>query len=134
MKNLYKGKLKLKEISSYSDTLRLIFDENIISIDASCYWRIMSGSKVIYSSTDYFLKNKDSNIFMEIFNELSIELKETVLSKVLLSEDESDLFFYFENNYNIQFFTSSIKYESWNMHIKNKQYVCMGGGVITEWN
>ncbi len=132
MKKIFSGKLKLKEISTYSDTLRLIFDENKISIDASCFWRVIEGNNVIFTSNDCFIKNNDSILFKKALSILNEKLNKTFLKEILISTEGSD--FNFNKNYKIQFLTSSIKYESWVINIEEKQYVCMGGGNIAEFN
>ncbi|CEN49063.1 conserved hypothetical protein [Capnocytophaga canimorsus] len=66
----------------------------------------------------------------EIEKNLREVLKDLFLIEIELDTLSGDLFLIFTEKYKLQFFTNSSYYENWNLHIGNKQYICMGSGEL----
>ncbi len=123
---------KVKPITNYSDTIRIVSLDNSLILDASCFWQIINKKKIILTSNDFFSMNNDRGIFDKVMQNFNEDISKIVLQKIQMSTIYIKLFF--SNNIKIFFYTSSTKYESWSLNFKNKQYICIGGGEIVVFN
>ncbi|GIM58146.1 hypothetical protein ACIRNY_05590 [Capnocytophaga canimorsus] len=127
---LFKGNIKLETLSYFKegDMWQFKFDD-FVSLDTTCLWRLVVDSKIMRTSVDneqYFTKENST----EIEKNLREVLKDLFLIEIELDTLSGDLFLIFTEKYKLQFFTNSSYYENWNLHIGNKQYICMGSGEL----
>lgn len=107
--------------------------ENRIHLLISCFWRLFINDEIKQKSTD----NNTKFRFGEPKIDLSVSILATISNSLLIKIEHEiktgDLVLYFEDykkNY-----ISSMAFEDWNLHVDNKQYVSLAGGVeIVIWS
>lgn len=126
----YKGKTKLTKIDKDSNTNIWYFNFNNIYFQTSTFWRLYNNDKIILISLDDNLKYNYYKPKINLTTELLKILNDVLLIKIEKSKNTSDLLFIFEKNITLTFYLSSMAFENWNLHVFNKNYICLAGGEI----
>jgi hypothetical protein len=104
-----------------------------ISLFSSTLWRLLKDDRIVLVSADHgqqFGLPKP----VDAVKELSKLLTGHKLTEIKIKKNTADLIFTLTGSFNIEFFISSGGYESYNLHVANKQYIGMGMGDIAIFN
>lgn len=85
-------------------------------------WRLLNDSRIILVSTDHGQQFGLSKP-VDAVKELSEALNGHKLTKIKIKKNKADLVLTLTSGFKIDFFISSGGYESYNLHIDNKQYI-----------
>lgn len=107
--------------------------ENNISLVASTLWRLLKDNQIILVSADH------GHQFglpepLDVVNELSQNLKRQKLTNIQIKKTTGDLILTLTDKHELEVFISSGGFESYNLHVDNKQYIGMGMGDIAIFN
>ena len=94
-------------------------------------WRLVTPNGILISSTD----DKESFGLMETVDageQLANELQGEPVGIVHHDPSTGDLKFEFAARRVLQFLQLSSGYEAWRLHMRDAEYICLGGGALAE--
>jgi len=109
-----------------SDSWTFLFEDNIYAI-SSGFWRLLKGKVIQAVSLDH------GHQFglpqpLDLTQQITEDLTGNILTGIKVKRNTSDLILTLTNGFEIEIFTSSIGYETYNFKVDNKRYIRLGGG------
>lgn len=127
---IFKTKLSFDSINyiEEADSWSFSFSDKT-NIDFIGFWRILKSNKIIFISRDHGRQFGSTNS-LDLVNDIMKELKGRTLIEIRVHKDTGDLVLIVTDDIRIEFYTSSIGYESYCLAINGERYIGMGGGSI----
>ena len=94
-------------------------------------WRLVSPNGVLISSADD-QENFGQPEAVDSGDQLMTELQGDAISAVHYDVGSGDLKLEFPSGRVLQFLQLSSGYESWRLHLRDAEFICLGGGALAE--
>jgi len=100
---------------------------NNINFFVESFWRLLKNKSIAWVSRD-IEQAWGYSVPEDIIDKLTSELTGKCLKEIKVKPDSSDLELSLTDNLQIEIFISSIRYESYNFMLDNKNYIGLGSG------
>jgi hypothetical protein len=111
-----------------SDSWTFVFSENVYATSTG-FWRLLKETSILFVSFDHghqFGLQKAIDLTARVTEVLNAKN----LSRIHVDKNTGDLTLTLTNRLELQIFTTSTGYESYDLQVYNKRYIGLGGGDI----
>ena len=120
-------KLRGARIIDIRDVLPTFYFDNKATLFLECPWRLVSKSEHIIIGHAEF---KGQSTHDEGMNILKNEILNRKVLDFEVDEELKDIRMTFENNLRLDIFVHSALYESWNLHVGQRNFIAIPGGQL----
>jgi hypothetical protein len=100
-----------------------------VYVHTTSLWRLRMNGKLKHVSDDH-LQQFGLPAPVDLLAEVARTLEGRRLIAITIDENTKDMSLSFDGDIEIEVFTTSMGYESWELIVEGKRHICMGGGEL----